>query len=132
MSVLHCLKSCLFKSMVQKSCDLIEIDARCFSSEKSQNTLKFTKNTYLNGLANDSGSCNSVALRVSHEKCSPQLKPPFTIGDAVYSKVSDLMMSIIGHTTVFLSFAIRLRSGGSQSTFTSQWLSRNTRTYNKR
>lgn len=64
----------------------------------------------------------------SHEKWSPQLKPPLTKGDDWYSNVSELIMSITGQTTVVGFSLILSRSGGSHSLFTSQWLSKKTNT----
>lgn len=50
-----------------------------------------------------------------HLKLSFQLKPPHVWSDAVtYSKVSSLMTSIIGHTTVRRSNTIRESSGSNQ------------------
>ena len=69
------------------------------------------------------------AGKLSHLKCIPQLKPPRTMGDASYSKVSWSMMSTIGMVTVDELSWIRLSSGCSHSTFTSQCESRNTNTW---
>ena len=75
---------------------------------------------HLKGSAKAAGSLNCFPTSGSHEKCSPQLKPPLTIGEDVYSNVSALIISIMGHTTVDLFSTILLRRGGSQSLLTSQ------------
>ena len=64
----------------------------------------------------------------SQVKCIPQVKPPLTIGDSLYVNVCGLIISTIGHTTVWLSFVISKSNGSSHPLFTSQWLSRNSKT----
>ena len=50
-----------------------------------------------------------------HLKLSFQLKPPHVMSlPVMYSKVSSLMTSIIGQTTVFLSAFISDKSGSNQ------------------
>jgi hypothetical protein len=52
------------------------------------------------------------------------------MSDAVmYSNVSSEMTSMMGQTTVFLSWTIRERSGSSQPSVHSQWASRNVMTW---
>ena len=58
------------------------------------------------------------------------LSLPFTRGDASYWKVSLLIMSIMGIATLWESACIRSSNGSSHWVFTSQWLSRNTKTCN--
>lgn len=61
-----------------------------------------------------------------HLKFSFQLKPPHVISLAgMYSKVSSLITSMMGQTTVVLSSAILDSKGSSQPSVHSQWASRN-------
>ena len=84
---------------------------------------------YLIGLVKFSFVTNFDKSSGSQRKCSPQLKPPLTNGDVLYWNVCELIMSIIGQTTTWEFLEITSSNGGSQPTFTSQWLSRKTRTW---
>lgn len=64
----------------------------------------------------------------SQLKCIPQVKPPLTIGDSLYVNVWGLIISTLGHATVWLSLVISKSNGSSHPLFTSQWLSRNSKT----
>lgn len=75
-----------------------------------------------------SGLLSSDMGTGSHLKCKPQLNPPRTIGEGLYTSVSALMMSMTGQTTVFLFSLMGVSRGWSHASFTSQWLSRNTNT----
>lgn len=66
--------------------------------------------------------------KFSHLKCNPQLNPPLTRGLGVYAKVSAFIISMMGVTTLCLFSLTLARSGSSQFTLTSIWLSRKTRT----
>uniref|UniRef100_A0A182KHP4 Uncharacterized protein n=1 Tax=Anopheles christyi TaxID=43041 RepID=A0A182KHP4_9DIPT len=57
--------------------------------------------------------------RLSHLKCKPQLNPPRTKGLAVYTNVSELMISITGIASIVRSCLIRANNGSIQATFTS-------------
>lgn len=83
---------------------------------------------YFIGAVAPSGPPSSGRGTRSHLKCSPQLNPPRTTGDELYASVSALMISITGHTTVCRSSRMTASKGCSHITFTSQWLSRNTKT----
>lgn len=67
--------------------------------------------------------------RGSHLKWSPQLNPPRTRGEAVYSSVSAVMTSMIGSATTVLSSCIRDNMGVAHPSVTSQWLSRKINTW---
>ncbi len=57
-----------------------------------------------------------------------QQSVPLTTGDGPYRNVSLSMISMMGMATVRESLYTRASSGSNHSVFTSQWLSRNTRT----
>lgn len=65
---------------------------------------------------------------MSHLNCRYQLKAPLTRGEGLYSRVVESMTSITGHTTILRSLEMAYSRGSSHTRFTSQWLSRNTRT----
>lgn len=87
---------------------------------------KRIKVTYMK--ASNSGLISGLGGTSSHVKCIPQLNPPRTMVDGVYTKEFGLIRSITGHATVFRLLWILNSSGSNQSLFTSQWLSRNTKT----
>lgn len=73
-------------------------------------------------------SCGSS----SHRKFRPQLNPPFISFEPVYSKLPELMESITGTAIVgFLVPDTTFRSGSNHLRFTSQWLSKNTNTWER-
>ena len=92
--------------------------------------------TYVMGLIISSFVANMAGGTFSHLKWRPQLNPPRTSGLEEYSKVSALIMSMIGMTTAVRfgppASTNRLTIGSSQPSFTSTWLSRNTRTCDRK
>ena len=68
-------------------------------------------------------------LRYSHLNTRFQSKPPRRSALApMYAKLSMLMTSMMGHTTLVLSSTTRARRGSSQSLLHSQWESRKVKT----
>lgn len=78
----------------------------------------------INGPRKSVSFLSSPLGRLSHLKCSPQLKPPRTNGLEVYVNVSALMMSMTGITRAVRLAAMRANSGSLHPAFTSMWLSR--------
>jgi len=85
-------------------------------------------NSYLIGFTKSSLLRSIDSGIVSQRKKSPQLNPPLTRGEDSYSNVSWLIMSMIGIATLCRLALMCAKSGSSHPSFTSQWLSKNTRT----
>ena len=101
-----------------------------FSAKTVLHELPFTivQYAYFTGLEATSALSLTWGGNWSHLKCKLQLNPPTTNGDDWISMVSEFIISIIGVTTVFGASLILVSNGWSQSTLTSQWLSRKTNT----